>query len=145
MFHIKKPPDISNEYRHVNLLLLVFTVIFLLYPLGVSLPGVATSFLQLDLPTLPSLLQQYPDRPCSSCGLTRSVVAFYHGNLSASLKYNPAGPLIILVAVTQLLVRVFLIVYVTKNSWFSWLDIVQIFLFGLVIRFVLDVSLLRFI
>lgn len=144
MFHLKKLPDISKEYRHVNLLLLAFIVLFLLYPLGVSLPGIATGFFQLNLPVPPSLLQRYPNLPCSSCGLTRSVVALYHGNLEASLNYNPAGLLIILVAVTQLLLRILLIRFVAKNCWFSWLDLVQLCLCGLLIRVVLDVNLLRF-
>lgn len=144
MLHIKKPPDISNEYKYVNVLLLALIIVFLLYPLGVSLPGIATSFLQLNLPTPPSLFQQYPDLPCSSCGLTRSVVALYHGNLEASINYNPAGILIVFVATIQLFFRFLLLGFMTKNSWLSWLDLIQISLCGLLIRIVLDTNLLRF-
>lgn len=142
MFYIKKPPDISNEYNRVNVLLLAFIVVFLLYPLGVSLPEIAASFLPFNLPTLPSLLQQYPGLPCSSCGLTRSVVSLYHGNLEASLDYNPAGLFIILLAVIQLLFRILLLKFMVKNPWLSWFDLVQLSLCGVLIRAVLDVHLL---
>ena len=37
--------------------------------------------------------------PCPGCGLTRSVVALAHGDLSASLYYHPLGPVFVAVLV----------------------------------------------
>jgi hypothetical protein len=37
--------------------------------------------------------------PCPGCGLTRSAVAFLHGDPSASLFYHPLGPPIVIAAV----------------------------------------------
>jgi hypothetical protein len=37
--------------------------------------------------------------PCPMCGMTRAVVAAVHGDFAASLRYNPAGILVVLLAV----------------------------------------------
>jgi hypothetical protein len=37
--------------------------------------------------------------PCPFCGMTRAVVAAVHGNIVTSLKYNPAGILLVALAV----------------------------------------------
>ncbi|MHB2015882.1 MAG: DUF2752 domain-containing protein [Candidatus Xenobia bacterium] len=36
--------------------------------------------------------------PCPGCGMTRSVVALLHGNVSEALAFNVGGPLVLLVA-----------------------------------------------
>jgi len=41
--------------------------------------------------------------PCPLCGMTRAVVAAVHGDLVASLRYNPAGVIAVLVMVSLLL------------------------------------------
>jgi uncharacterized protein DUF2752 len=41
--------------------------------------------------------------PCPFCGMTRAVVAAVHGHLGASLRYNPAGILLVVVALAMLL------------------------------------------
>jgi hypothetical protein len=41
--------------------------------------------------------------PCPFCGMTRAVVAAVHGHLGASLRFNPAGILLIAIAVGLLL------------------------------------------
>ena len=37
--------------------------------------------------------------PCPTCGMTRSAVAFLHGDLSASFHAHPFGPLVFLIAI----------------------------------------------
>lgn len=43
--------------------------------------------------------------PCPLCGMTRSVVATVHGNVGEALATNPAGVLLVVLAVTVLLAR----------------------------------------
>ena len=40
--------------------------------------------------------------PCPLCGMTRAVVAAMHGHVLASLRFNPAGVLVIALAVALL-------------------------------------------
>jgi hypothetical protein len=37
--------------------------------------------------------------PCPLCGMTRAVVAAVHGHLTTSLRFNPAGVLVVMLAV----------------------------------------------
>ena len=41
--------------------------------------------------------------PCPLCGITRAVVAAAHGHVVASLAFNPAGIVVLLVAVVAIL------------------------------------------
>lgn len=136
---VNQLPDISKEYQYVNYSLLFLIVLFLLYPLGVSLPDLPHGFLPFNLPTLNSALQNYPDLPCSSCGLTRSIVALYHGKLIASLGYNPVGIIIFFLSFLELGFRI--IVMTVKSRWIAWLDLSQFFLCGLGVRIILELNL----
>ncbi len=40
--------------------------------------------------------------PCPFCGMTRSVVAAVHGDFVTSLRYNPAGILVVAIAIAML-------------------------------------------
>jgi len=39
---------------------------------------------------------------CPGCGLTRSFVAFAHGNLREALRFNAVGPILFLICVLQI-------------------------------------------
>jgi Protein of unknown function (DUF2752) len=41
--------------------------------------------------------------PCPMCGMTRAVVAAVHGEVFASLRYNPAGILVLALALVLIL------------------------------------------
>jgi hypothetical protein len=55
--------------------------------------------------------------PCPFCGMTRACVAAVHGHLGASLAFNPAGVLVIAVAVA-LLIRPALLRFLRRPAWF---------------------------
>jgi Protein of unknown function (DUF2752) len=55
-----------------------------------------------SLPVHPPLacpLRTITGIPCPLCGMTRAVVAAMHGHLLESLRFNPAGLLVVLVAI----------------------------------------------
>lgn len=136
---MKVMPNISREYKCVNLFLLLVIIVFLLYPFAVSLPDLKNSYLPINLPVPKSMMQQFPNAPCSSCGLTRSIVSLYKGNLSASLNYNPVGVVVVVLAHTQVIFRI--IIAFSKNSLLPWLDLSQLFICGLFIRILLVLNL----
>jgi len=43
---------------------------------------------------------------CPGCGLTRSFISLAHGNLSASVAFNPAGVLLFAIALFQIPYRI---------------------------------------
>jgi hypothetical protein len=136
---MKAIPNISKEYKYVNLLLFLVLIVFLLYPTAVSLPDLQNSYLPIHLPAPKSMMHQFPNAPCSSCGLTRSIVSLYHGNLSASLNYNPVGVVIVVLGFVQVIFRV--IIAFSRNGFLPWLDLIQLFVCGLFIRILLILNL----
>ena len=50
-------------------------------------------------PPLACPLRTLTGIPCPFCGMTRAVVAGMHGDLVASLRFNPAGVLVIALAI----------------------------------------------
>lgn len=141
MNFFKYLPDIYREYRFVNYNLLILVAVFVIYPLGVSIPGEVKSYLPFELPTVPSAIStRYPDLPCSSCGLTRSIVSLYHFNLDSSLKFNKAGVLVVVLAVAQFLLRFPLLF--CKSSELCWFDLIQLVTCGLVVRVFLDANMI---
>lgn len=82
-------------------------MVFHLVMLGVAVPVLALSFLLdvqgpsqvvlpwLGIPLPPTCgMQRMWNLDCPGCGLTRSFITLAHGDLSASLAYNPAGVLV---------------------------------------------------
>jgi len=68
-------------------------------------------------------------KPCSSTGLTRSVVALYRGSPKSALKYNPGGVIFVFLLFFQLALR--WIPERMNSKWFPALDLRQIMLTGL--------------
>jgi hypothetical protein len=67
-----------------------------------ALLGVAVAWPRLPLhPPLACPLRALTGVPCPLCGMTRSVVAAMHGHLLESLRFNPAGILVVLLAVAM--------------------------------------------
>ena len=73
------------------------------------------------------LIKQVTDIPCPSCGSTRSVEAFIHGNFRDAAYWNPFGLLIIsILAFTPLWLVVDLIR--KKDSLYTFYNRVEVFL-----------------
>jgi hypothetical protein len=54
-------------------------------------------------PPLACPLRALTGIPCPMCGMTRAVVAAAHGHLGTSLAFNPAGIVVLVVAVVAIL------------------------------------------
>lgn len=54
---------------------------------------------------------------CPTCGMTRSYVAFLHGDTLASLRWHPAGPLTVLASVAALAAVAFFWVRRRRPLW----------------------------
>ncbi len=64
-----------------------------------ALLGLALAWPRLPVhPPLACPLRTLTGVPCPLCGMTRSVVAAMHGHLLESLRFNPAGILVVLFA-----------------------------------------------
>ncbi len=71
------------------------------------------------LPAHPALvcpLRALTGIPCPLCGMTRACVAAAHGDLARSLAFNPAGVLVVAVALV-LLVRPSLVTRIRPPTW----------------------------
>jgi hypothetical protein len=70
-------------------------------------------------PPLACPLRSTTGIPCPFCGLTRACVAAAHGDLLRSLSFNPAGILVLTLAVI-LLVRPALMRRIRPPIWAQW-------------------------
>jgi Protein of unknown function (DUF2752) len=65
--------------------------------------GLAVAWPRLPVhPPLACPLRVLTGVPCPLCGMTRAVVAVMHGHLLESLRFNPAGVLVVLLAIALL-------------------------------------------
>jgi hypothetical protein len=69
-----------------------------------ALLGAAAAWPLLPVhPTLVCPLRSLTGVPCPLCGMTRACVAAIHGHLTTSLRYNPAGILVLVAAAVVIL------------------------------------------
>jgi hypothetical protein len=62
--------------------------------------GIAVAWPRLPVhPPLACPFRTVTGIPCPLCGMTRAVVATVHGHLLESLRFNPAGILVVLAAI----------------------------------------------
>ena len=51
--------------------------------------GLAATWVALGLPWPRCLFHDLTGRPCMTCGMTRSAIQFFHGNLFDAFQWNP--------------------------------------------------------
>lgn len=129
-------PDIRAEYRIVNRCFLVLLLAALVVPWTVYIPEIPETRAAWRWRPPGSACMELTGKPCSSTGLTRSVVALYYGDWEQSLGFNPAG----WVYVSFLLIQVFLRVFPERMNQVGipWMDFVQIIFFGVGFYWILN-------
>lgn len=124
--------NISKEYAYVNAGLTLFFLIILFLPFIIYVPEFDENqheSYKIHLPTCEVLKRT--GHVCPGCGLTRSIVTLYQGNLELSLRYHKSGILVIMFLILQTCLR--LLPILSKVSWIPWFDIFQITLSGALI------------
>lgn len=96
-------PKWSFHIIMLSIALLVTTLSFVLYTDGPT--DVVIPWLNIALPPTCSM-QSMAGVDCPGCGLTRSFISLAHGQLDASLAFNPAGILMFGVVLFQIPYRI---------------------------------------
>ncbi|MCJ7483273.1 MAG: DUF2752 domain-containing protein [Thermodesulfovibrionales bacterium] len=120
---------ILNEYKFVNILLIIILFILLIIPFFIYIPNISneSNFLKLTMPTC--FVKKTLGHNCPTCGITRSIVALYNNKWGMSIHFNPNGFLIVIALVVQLLLRS--IPIIVKKMWVPWMDIFQMTIMGI--------------
>jgi hypothetical protein len=80
--------------------------------------SVVVPLVQVQLPEM-CQLRRTLGLPCPGCGLTRSFISLAHGDLSAAVQFNPAGPMLFALLAFQIPYRSWQIARLRagKNEW----------------------------
>ncbi|MCK8615754.1 DUF2752 domain-containing protein [Gordonia sp. C13] len=62
--------------------------------------------------------------PCPGCGLTRSWVAFMHGDIGASFRFNVFGPILLILTIVTVSLAVATLVRRRRSPLEGWRDVV---------------------
>ncbi len=126
--------DIRKEYCLANRILVLLLVAIAAAPVVVNVTAPrGNGSLLFALPSC--AVRRHTGRPCTGCGLTRSVLALYRGDFAGSRAWHPAGSLFVMLIFVQLLLRP---IYLSDESaWLAWIDIGQAVLTGVLFGFCL--------
>lgn len=100
--------------------------------------AISPFFMELTSITLPfgvhvdCFYLKHTGRVCPSCGLTRSLVALYNGDIALSRTYHPRGYLFAVLLFFEILMRVIPIMF--KSKWVLWLDVGQLIIICLIMQ-----------
>lgn len=114
-------PDIRAEYRIVNRCFLVLLLAALMVPWTVYIPEIPETRAAWRWRPPGSACMELTGKPCSSTGLTRSVVALYRGNPKAALAYNPGGIVFVFLLFFQLALR-----WIPERVNIKWIPMVDL-------------------
>jgi len=124
-------PDITVQYKFVNGALLFLIILAVIAPFTLDIPNVNKYSSPVKVVPPACAVKQHTGKECPTCGLTRSIVALYNGDLDLSIKFHPRGYLFVCLLLIELLLRVVPIVY--PHKLVPWLDMCQ--LIGVAILF----------
>lgn len=119
--------DINNEYKKANIILFLLLLCFIVSPyLFINLIEYP-----IDLSYINCFVKNETGVPCKSCGLTRSVLSLYRGDIFQSQQYSPKGIIFVIMGVVQLFLRI--IPLLIKSILIPWIDIAQIIISSVIV------------
>lgn len=126
--------DISKEYTVTNVVIAALMVILLFLPLA-SIIAERLGHPSFLLNTFSCFVKQQSGASCPTCGLTHSILSLYKGHFQESVAQHAWGYLFVAVLVIQLCLRI--VPLIAKQVWIPYVDIAQMFVCGLIVKFVI--------
>ncbi len=128
--------DIKKEYRVANYFITLILLCAIVAPFLFYIPSVSNKRYIFSFKPPDSFYTKHTGKPCSSTGLTRSVLLLYQGDWALSRHFNKAGCWLIGLIFIQLTLRPF-IFWLLRYNWVAWFDITQIFASGIFFKILL--------
>jgi len=117
-------PNISSQYKYVNGALLLLLIMAVCAPLFFLTPEINGNFCLLKINPLECSVKKNTGKECTSCGLTRSILALYSGDVERSYKYHSAGVFFISCLFFELGFR--MVPLLCRQRIVPWIDLIQI-------------------
>lgn len=124
--------NITREYRFTSAAMGILLALLGVIPFAVPLTESPTAVGSCSTYLPQCFIKDHTGAPCPSCGLTRSVVAFYHGRWELSRSYHPLGWLFAPIVCAELLGRLF--VFRSRSALVPWIDLGHFGLLGATAR-----------
>ena len=128
---------ICIEYKYVNISLTIMFSILMLLPIFLSIPNNTTNKFYKIIRPPNCVVKSTTGHYCSTCGLTRSIIALYSGNIQKSKAYHPLGIFVSIWLFFEFIFR--FPIYFFKSYFIVLIDIFQftffIILFKITISF----------
>lgn len=119
---LRKVFDISIEYKCLNLSISIFLCIVLLLPIAINIFNL-DSISNIYINSFECFNNKIIGESCNFCGITRSILSLYKGDIVSSMKYNVGGLLFVIFIIIQVMIR--FIFYISKWKYAIILDFSQ--------------------
>ena len=93
-------------------------------PFAFEISGDMKSCMGINLKVLNCNYEIITGRKCNACGLSRSIISLYHGNLNKSRVYHPLGIVFLIIIIIELLLRITPLIF--KSKYTIWFDVAQL-------------------
>ena len=95
-----------RQYRILNGTIIILLISAAIAPLCFEIPGKLKSIIPLNISPPTCLVKENTGQYCKSCGLSRSIIALYHGKWSLSHSFHPLGLFFVIILFLELLFRI---------------------------------------
>jgi len=129
--------NINKEYKIANLLLAAVLLIFFILPFNFSIIDSNHSIFSSYIKTPTCFVKEHTGKSCPACGLTRSIVALYHGEWRLSRQFHAWGFVIVIFLLFELLLRIVPVLF--NKMLLPWIDIGHLIAIAILGRYILSI------